>query len=46
MADFIDRQEEINALNSLLGEDEGQFAIVYGRRLRCYRRYLWVSEAF
>ncbi|MCP4418242.1 MAG: hypothetical protein GY805_16595 [Chloroflexi bacterium] len=46
MVDFIDRQEEINDLNSLLEEDEGQFAIVYGRRrvgkttlLKC-----WVSQ--
>jgi AAA+ ATPase superfamily predicted ATPase len=47
MADFIDRQEEINALNSLLGEDEGQFAIVFGRRRVGKTTLLkyWVNQA-
>ena len=47
MVDFIDRQEEINALNSLLGEDEGQFAIVFGRRRVGKTTLLkyWVNQA-
>lgn len=47
MVEFIDRQEEISALNSLIGEDEGQFAIVYGRRRVGKTTLLrhWVNQA-
>jgi uncharacterized protein len=47
MVGFIDRQEEVNALNSLLEEDEGQFAIVYGRRRVGKTTLLkhWVTQA-